>query len=148
MDPPQLAAGYQSKSNLRLSSKPLELASLLQIADIRVPVIRDMQADFHSKADLPKTIRQQIFSHLCEAGRTARELSQMVGIPEKEVTVHLGHIGKTAAARGKTLIIRPFECLSCGFLFTERKRFTRPGRCPECRSTHIESPVFRIADAR
>ena len=106
-----------------------------------------MANDSLNDPELRKTIRQQIFSHLCDAERTARELSKMVGISEKEVTAHLSHIGKTAASQGKALIIRPFECLSCGYLFKDRKRFTRPGRCPKCRGTHIESPVFRIGNS-
>lgn len=107
-----------------------------------------MAHNFPGNDQSGKTIRQQIFSHLSDAERTARDLSKMVGISEKDVTVHLRHIEKTAAAQGKTLVIRPFECLSCGYLFKDRKRFTRPGRCPKCKGTHVESPIFRIIDSR
>jgi len=103
-----------------------------------------MSSDFDSRHGHRKTIRQQIFSWLCDREMTAKDLSMVVKIPEKEVTVHLNHIGKTAAAKGNSLVIHPFECLSCGYLFKERKRFTRPGRCPKCKGTHVESPVFRI----
>lgn len=98
----------------------------------------------YSKNESGKTIRQQIFSWLCDREMTARDLSMSVKIPEKEVSIHLKHIEKTAAAKGKTLLILPFECLSCGYQFKGRKRFTRPGRCPSCKETHVESPVFRI----
>jgi predicted Zn-ribbon and HTH transcriptional regulator len=91
-----------------------------------------------------KTIRQQIIDELHEYEMTARELSQAVRIPEKEVVLHLSHISKTVAAQGKRLIIQPFQCLSCGYTFKERKRFSRPGRCPKCKDTHVESPTFRI----
>ena len=107
-----------------------------------------MTNDSHDAHELCKTIRQQIFLHLYDAERTARELSKMVGISEKEVTAHLIHIGKTAASQGKALVVRPFECLSCGYLFKDRKRFTRPGRCPKCKGTHIETPIFRIDSLR
>jgi transcriptional regulator len=103
-----------------------------------------MSLDADSKNGQGKTIRQQIFSWLCDREMTAKDLSKVVKIPEKEVAIHLKHIGKSAAAKGKTLEVHPFECLSCGYLFKERKRFTRPGRCPECKDTHVESPVFRI----
>lgn len=75
---------------------------------------------------------------------TAGELSKAVGVREKEVALHLNHIERSAAAKGNTLVIRPFECLSCGYEFKERKRYTRPGRCPKCKGTHVENPMFRI----
>jgi predicted Zn-ribbon and HTH transcriptional regulator len=34
--------------------------------------------------------------------------------------------------------------MSCGYVFEERKRFTRPSRCPRCKKTHIETPVYRL----
>jgi transcriptional regulator len=103
-----------------------------------------MPGNFDNRNGQGKTIRQQIFSWLCDREMTAKDLSMMVKIPEKEVSIHLKHIEKSAAAKRKTLMVRPFECLSCGYQFKERKRFTRPGRCPKCRDTHVESPVFRI----
>ena len=97
-----------------------------------------------SNEQTPKTVRQQIIDLLIERDMSANELSRAIGVREKEVATHLNHIGRSAAAKGKTLIIRPFQCLSCGYMFTERKRFTRPGRCPQCKSTHLEAPTFRI----
>ena len=97
-----------------------------------------------SKESPQKTIRQQIIDELKEYEMTARDLSQAVRIPEKEVVLHLSHISKTVAAQGNRLVIQPFRCQSCGYTFKERKRFSRPGRCPRCKDTHVESPVFRI----
>ena len=97
-----------------------------------------------SNESVQKTIRQQIIEALCEYEMTARELSQAVRIPEKEVVLHLSHIAKTVAAQGKRLTIWPFRCQACGYTFKERKRFSRPGRCPRCKNTHVESPTFRI----
>ena len=74
----------------------------------------------------------------------ARELSQTMGIREKEVYEHLSHIARSVAAQGKRLIIRPFRCLLCGYVFEDRKRFTRPGRCPHCKRAHLESPMYRV----
>jgi predicted Zn-ribbon and HTH transcriptional regulator len=34
--------------------------------------------------------------------------------------------------------------LACGHVFEERKRFTRPGRCPCCKKSHIETPMYRV----
>ena len=91
-----------------------------------------------------KTIRQQLIEALMESERTAIDLSQGVGIGEKEVYEHLPHIARSVASQGMKLVTTPPRCLKCGFDFEGRKRFTRPGRCPKCRETHIESPTYTI----
>jgi predicted Zn-ribbon and HTH transcriptional regulator len=74
----------------------------------------------------------------------ARELSHEVGIREKEVYDHLAHIARSLAVKGYKLGIQPARCLSCGFVFKDRQRFTRPGRCPRCKKSHLQSPGFYI----
>lgn len=91
-----------------------------------------------------KTIREQIISCLQDREMNARQLSQVLGIKEKDVFDHLKHVEKSAASQGNRLVVEPFRCLSCGFVFRDRKRFARPGRCPTCRQTHVEDPVYRI----
>ncbi len=75
---------------------------------------------------------------------SAREISQTIKIREKEVYGHLSHIARSITAQRKKLMIIPAECLECGFVFEKRKRFTRPSRCPRCKSEHIQNPVYRI----
>jgi hypothetical protein len=75
---------------------------------------------------------------------SAKEISAIVGIPEKAVYSHLEHIKRTLHAEGHTLIVRPSECKRCGFVFRKRERFTKPGKCPACKGTSIEEPMFRI----
>ncbi len=75
---------------------------------------------------------------------TSMEISQEVRIPEKEVHAHLTHIAKSIQARGCKLRIIPSDCLACGYTFEQRRRFTRPGRCPNCRSSRITRPTFTI----
>ena len=75
-----------------------------------------------------KTIRQQIITLLTEGEMDARELSQEVGIKEKEVYEHLAHISRTLDAKERKIKIHASECLKCGYVFKDRKRFTRPGR--------------------
>ena len=91
-----------------------------------------------------QTIRQQMIVLLSEKEMGARELSQAMRIREKEVYEHLSHIARSAAAQGKKLIILPFRCLVCGYVFQERKRFTRPGRCPRCKKTHVQEPTYQV----
>lgn len=75
---------------------------------------------------------------------SAREISSAVGIGEKEVYGHLAHIARSIKSQGRKLVIRPAECMGCGYVFEKRKRFTRPSRCPICKSEHIQHPFYRI----
>jgi predicted Zn-ribbon and HTH transcriptional regulator len=90
------------------------------------------------------TIRQQIIELLTAGEMDARELSRGVGIKEKEVYEHLAHIARSLAAKGSRLRISASECLQCGYVFKDRRRFTRPGRCPRCRESHLTSPMYHI----
>ena len=91
------------------------------------------------------TIRQEIINLLSQYEMDARELLQELGVREKEVYDHLAHVGRSVKAEKKKLIIHPSRCLQCGFVFEDRKRFTRPSRCPKCRQTHLQSPRYRIS---
>jgi len=90
------------------------------------------------------TIRQQIIDLLKNQEMDARELSREVSIREKEVYDHLTHIARSLAVKGNTLNIQPAQCLSCGYVFKDRQRFTRPGRCPRCKKSHLQSPAYFI----
>lgn len=90
------------------------------------------------------TIRQKIISLLNEADMSAREISGEVGVAEKEVTEHLAHIARSVSSQGKKIFMTPASCLACGYEFLNRKRFTRPGRCPQCKKSHLQSPRFHI----
>lgn len=91
-----------------------------------------------------ETVRQRIIGLLVETEMNARDLSQALGIREREVYDHLPHIARTVSAQHKRLAVLPFRCLVCGYTFKERKRFTRPGRCPRCKQGHVEWPMYRI----
>lgn len=90
------------------------------------------------------TIRQEMIRLLEQEPRDARELSQLLGIKENEVYEHLAHIAKSVRAQKKKLKVLPFSCLACGFVFEERRRFTRPGKCPRCRDSRVEYPLYTI----
>jgi predicted Zn-ribbon and HTH transcriptional regulator len=90
------------------------------------------------------TIRQKIISLLIDEEMSAREISAQVGIAEKEVNEHLLHIARSVVSQNKRVMITPADCQTCGYVFKDRKRFTRPGRCPRCKESHVRSPRFRI----
>ena len=94
-----------------------------------------------------QTIRQEIIDLLTRQEMDARRISGQVGIQEKEVIAHLSHIARSLAVKGKKLTIHPAECLLCGYVFEKRRRFTRPGRCPRCKKSHLQSPGFYITNS-
>jgi len=75
---------------------------------------------------------------------SAQEISSTVGVGEKEVYAHLPNIARSLKRQRKKLTIKPAECFECGYVFEKRKRFTRPSRCPICKSEHIRNPMYRI----
>lgn len=90
------------------------------------------------------SVRQQLIVLLEDGPHTARELSGLVGVSEKDVVAHLEHVRRST---GKKFTIHPAECLSCGFQFKRRSRLAKPGRCPQCRSTRITPPAFEIYES-
>ncbi len=97
--------------------------------------------------DCGLTIRQRLAQLLQEDEYTAKELSRILSIREKEVYEHLPHVARSLGG-AFTLIGSPARCLSCGFSFAKRQRFTRPGRCPVCKSQQITEPVFNVTEKR
>ena len=51
-----------------------------------------------------QTARQRIIMLLTEVEMSARDLSQAIGIREKEVVQHLVHVEKTVASQKKKLV--------------------------------------------
>jgi len=91
-----------------------------------------------------ETLRQAIVKYLEEGPCTARDLSQLIGIREKEVVPHLEHIQKSLRTSKRKLIVQPAVCLSCSYVFKNRTRLTRPSACPRCRNQQIDPPVFSL----
>ena len=90
------------------------------------------------------TIRQAIIACLREGPKSMRDISQAVSVMERDVPGHLESIEKTLKSQGERLHVEPFRCSSCGYVFKNRKKFTRPGKCPECRHSHIENALFHV----
>lgn len=91
-----------------------------------------------------KTIRQEIIDYLENGPMTIRDISQSVGIMEKDVIHHLEFIEKTVRAQKKKILTKPYYCQDCGFEFKKRKKFRKPGKCPVCRDGRIFPAVFWI----
>jgi predicted Zn-ribbon and HTH transcriptional regulator len=92
------------------------------------------------------TLRQQMISALQHKSMDQRELSQNLGIQEKEVALHLPHIVKSVKAKKMNWQIQPAYCEDCDYKFKDRKRLTPPSKCPRCRSSRIQGPWYRILE--
>ena len=85
-----------------------------------------------------ETIRQEVLK-LLECGElTVGELSKQIRKSEKELYDHLEHL----LLGSKSIVIIPTECLKCGYIFEKRKKVKKPGKCPKCKGTYIEQPMF------
>jgi predicted Zn-ribbon and HTH transcriptional regulator len=93
------------------------------------------------------TVRDALREALRGRPLTARELSAAVGIPEKQVAEHIEHLRRSLAAVGGELVVEPARCLGCEFEFADRRRASKPGRCPKCKSERIDPPRFRVIAA-
>jgi predicted Zn-ribbon and HTH transcriptional regulator len=91
-----------------------------------------------------QTIRQQMIILLSSEQHSAQGLSMALKIREKEVCDHLSHIRHSLASQKRELKVKPAQCLECRYVFDDRARLTKPGRCPRCKGTHIEDPRYRV----
>lgn len=89
-------------------------------------------------------MRQRIAEALRAGPATAKDLSKLAGVSEREVAGHLVHLARSLRARGERLAMTPPACLACGFAFPGRERTTRPSHCPRCRGRRITLPEFAI----
>ena len=94
---------------------------------------------------LERTTRQRIIDLITGTRLSSYQLAQMLGIPERQVEAHLTHVVKTIS-RDKTrrFTLDPARCQGCDFVFGDRRRLTRPSRCPCCRSEAIAAPRYGI----
>jgi transcriptional regulator len=91
-----------------------------------------------------ETLRQALADALRGEPQNARDLSVLVGIREKDVGDHLAHLARSLPARGERLEVMAASCKKCAFVFSDRERLERPGRCPRCRHERIAPPRFAI----
>jgi hypothetical protein len=70
-------------------------------------------------------------------------LAWELGLTRRDVEDDLRHLIRSARAAGHCIVIEPARCKSCGFTFSDEK-LSKPGKCPECRSTWLYEPLIRI----
>lgn len=102
------------------------------------------RADEPRVQERDRTLRQSILDHLERGPLSARELSALLHIRERDVIPHLEHLERSLRRAGRRLEFEPAVCLSCEYRFSSRRRLTKPSACPRCRKQHIDPPVFRL----
>ncbi|WP_027359285.1 transcriptional regulator [Desulforegula conservatrix] len=90
------------------------------------------------------TVRQRIVECLEDREMTVRDLSKTLHVSETDVMDHLSHISISVKTQNKKLRINPSQCGICGFIFKDRSRPSKPGKCPGCRNTKISPASFWI----
>ena len=92
-----------------------------------------------------QTPRQRMIELLIGTRLATHQLAQMLGIPERPVEDHLEHVVKSIAHdKTRRFILEPPRCQDCEFVFHDRRRLTRPSRCPQCHSEDIAAPRYGI----
>ena len=92
-----------------------------------------------------RTPRQRIIDLITGTRLSSHQLAQMLGIPERQVEEHLIHVAKTVAGDpSRRFILEPSVCPDCGFIFRDRTKLTRPGRCPKCHGEGLTAPRYGI----
>jgi predicted Zn-ribbon and HTH transcriptional regulator len=91
------------------------------------------------------TKRQELTDLLTREELSSKDISRLLSVREKEVFDHLEHIARSLGGGRSRLRITPYQCLACEFTFKDRKKLTRPGKCPNCRKTRIRPATFKIS---
>ena len=100
----------------------------------------------HEPEERTATARQALRKALGPKPLSAKELSALTGLKEREVTEHLEHLERSLHAEVKRLRVLPPRCVRCGFAFRDRERLKKPSRCPQCKSERIEPARFALGD--
>ncbi len=88
------------------------------------------------------TRRQELIAHLEVGPITVRDLAELMTLRVRDVVDDLEHVVRSLGPR--QLQVEPATCLHCDYAFDDRRRFTRPSRCPHCRSERITWPELRV----
>jgi transcriptional regulator len=87
--------------------------------------------------------RRRALQDLLAEPRTASSLARELKLGRGEIEDELRHMIRSAVAAGHTILVEPARCKACGFTFGQDK-LTKPGKCPECRSTWLFEPLLRV----
>ena len=87
--------------------------------------------------------RRDLVPLLLDKKMSLSEIARAIHEEPKEVIDALTHLVKSSKHSDYELVMDPAECRKCGFEFSTEK-FSRPGKCPKCRSTWIYEPLIGV----
>ncbi|HEY0548890.1 MAG TPA: transcriptional regulator [Verrucomicrobiae bacterium] len=87
--------------------------------------------------------RRDLVPLLLDKKMTLSEIARTVREKPKDVIEALTHLAKSSRHGDYELVMDPAECRKCGFEFGTDK-FSKPGKCPQCRSTWIFEPLIGV----
>jgi predicted Zn-ribbon and HTH transcriptional regulator len=88
------------------------------------------------------TLRKELVDMLVTP-RTASSLARELGLKRGDIEEELAHAIRSARAAGHAIGVEPAKCRKCGFTF-DADKLSKPGKCPECRSTWLYEPLISI----
>ena len=91
------------------------------------------------------TVRKEMIDVLQERKMSLRELAVHFRSTPKEITDGLLHVAKSIQPEMELRMEIPL-CRTCGFLYKDRTKITRPSRCPKCKKEDITEPKFWIVE--
>lgn len=87
--------------------------------------------------------RRDLVPLLLDKKMSLSEIARVIHEKPKDVVEALTHLAKSSLHSNYELVMEPAECRKCGFEFGTDK-FSKPGKCPKCRSTWIFEPLIGI----
>ena len=92
------------------------------------------------------TRRQRLADLLSMESRSVEGLAAEFRCPPRDIEADLRSLERTLKRERKKLVVEPARCRKCLFVFDDRsdRRFTTPGKCPQCRATQIAPALLTI----
>jgi transcriptional regulator len=87
--------------------------------------------------------RKDLLKILTAEPRSVSSLARELGLKRGDVEDDLRHMIRSARAAGHRIVIEPARCRSCGFTFGQEK-LSKPGKCPQCKSTWLYEPQISV----
>ena len=80
--------------------------------------------------------RKALLDLLTAQPRSVSSIARELGLKRGDVEDDLRHAIRSARAQGRTVVVEPARCRSCGFTFGEEK-LSKPSKCPGCKGSRI-----------
>ena len=90
--------------------------------------------------------RKDLIERLLDNPVGIGELAAEYGLTTRAMAGELEHLRRSFRNESYRLVVLPAQCRRCGFRF-DADKLTKPGKCPECRSTWIQEPAVRVERA-